>query len=419
MQVRQAFPRIAKLGILAVVGGFLAWRIVVVNMADEFAQSQDADDAAAALKWDNRQGDALYTHANSILEKDPAQAKQELESSIRENPSNARAYIALGRLYEQQNDVAAAERAFDTAVQMAPQRIDVRSDAAAFWIRQKDLAKAIKDYNVVLAFAPEVRERLFPPLAAVADDPGARKAFAELLKQPVSWWPDFFAYVAANAPRLETVRGLYNLQAKTPNDATQDALRAYLDRLQHDGYWTESYFVWLNNLDKDERNEVGNLFNGGFERPITNLGFDWITKEAGYVLVETAPTYGDTGTKALHVLFRGPRVAFRHLGQYLMLSPGTYLLRGRSRVDDLRVEGGEGGPHWVVYCLGSPDAIASTERQAGTDQWRRFSAQFTVPAEGCPVQMIRLELAGRVALDFQVKGSVWFDDMDIDKQDLD
>ena len=46
-QIRGGFPRFATLAILAVVGGFLAWRIVVVNMADQFAQSRDPDDAAA------------------------------------------------------------------------------------------------------------------------------------------------------------------------------------------------------------------------------------------------------------------------------------------------------------------------------------------------------------------------------------
>jgi tetratricopeptide (TPR) repeat protein len=419
MQVREAFPQVARLAILAVVGGFLAWRIVVVNVADHFADSSDPDDAAAALKWDGTHADALYVHAKSILEKDPIQAKDELQASIRQNPANAPAYIALGTLYENQKDLASAKRAFDTAVQMAPERIDVRGDAAAFWIRQNDLGKAIENWNVVLTFAPEVGGRLFPALAAVSDAPAAQKAFGAFLKQPISWWPDFFAYVAANAPHLDTVRTLYSLQANGPNATTQDALRAYLDRLQRDGYWTESYFTWLNSLDKDQLNYVANLFNGGFEAPLTNLGFDWITKDAGYVLVETAPTYGATGSKALHVLFRGPRVEFRHVGQYLMLAPGTYSLHGRSRVDNLEVIGNEGGAHWVVYCMGTPEPLVSTDRLAGTDQWHPFEVQFTVPAEDCAVQVLRLELAGRVSLDFQVKGSVWFDDMGIDRQDLD
>jgi tetratricopeptide (TPR) repeat protein len=419
MQVREAFPQVAKLAILAVVGTFLAWRIVVVNMADFFAQSGDSDDAAAALKWDPTHSDALYAHASSILEKDPALARSELETSIRENPANASAYVALGTLLEKQGDIAGAKRAFATAVQMAPQREDVRGDTAAFWVRQHDLGKAIENWDVVLSFAPEIEERIFPALMAVADYPEVQKAFATLLTQPVSWWPDFFAYVAANSPRLDTVRALYGLQAKGPNDATQDALRAYLERLQHDGYWTESYFVWLNNLDDVQIKNVGNLFNGGFEAPLSNLGFDWISKPAGYILVETAPTYGATESKALHVLFRGPRVAFRHFGEYLMLSPGTYTLHGRARTDDLEVAGNEGGARWVVYCLGTEEPIASTDRFAGTEQWRHFGVPFIVPPDGCPVQMLRLELAGRVALDFQVKGSVWFDDLAVDRQDLD
>ncbi len=221
-----------------------------------------------------------------------------------------------------------------------------------------------------------------------------------------------------NAPRLDTVRALYNLQSKGPNDATPDALRAYLDRLQHDGYWTESYFVWLNSLDSDQLKYVGNLFNGGFETPLSNLGFGWISKPAGFILVETAPTYGATGTKALHVLFRGPRVAFRHFGQYLMLPPGDYSLRGRVRPDELRTEGDEGGVQWVIYCLSSTEPLAKSDRFVGTDQWRHFGVPFTVPAKDCSVQMVRMELAGRVSLDLEAKGGIWFDDMAIGQQTL-
>jgi hypothetical protein len=227
----------------------------------------------------------------------------------------------------------------------------------------------------------------------------------------VVWWPGFFAHAAANARRLETVRALFALQAKGPNAAIPDALKAYLERLQREGYWTESYFAWLNSLPTEQTKSVGNIFNGGFEEPISNLGFDWISTPAGYILVETAPTYGITGQRALHVVFRGPRQRFRHFGQYLMLPAGEFSLRGRARPESLETQG---AVQWGVYCLDGDEALGKSERFAGTDQWRHFSFQFTVPPD-CPVQLLRLEVAGRAWLDYETKGSIWFDDIAVDR----
>ena len=51
-----------------------------------------------------------------------------------------------------------------------------------------------------------------------------------------------------------------------------------------------------------------------------------------------------------------------------------------------------------------------------TDHWQHFTTQFQVPAQDCAVQMLRLELAGRSALDYEAKGAIWFDDISIARQ---
>lgn len=406
-------PAFARFAILAVIGAVIAWRIVVVNMADHYVQRGESDDAAAALKWDPAHPKALYTQALRHVAKDPGEAQQELEAALRANPADGRSYALLARVRESQGDIAAAERAMTTAAAMAPRRVDVQSEVAAFWMKRGNVARAMEHWNVVLTFGRELRPKLFPALLALAEDPATHAAFAPLLKRPVAWWPAFVTHAAANAQRLETVRALFALQAKGPNAATPEALRAFLNRLQREGAWTEAYFVWLNNLPNDQLKTIGNLFNGGFEEPISNLGFDWISAPAGQVLVEAAATYGTTGGRALHVVFRGPRVAYRHLSQHLMLAPGTYSMRGRVRPENLETER---GVQWAVYCVSATAPLATSERFAGTDQWRHFSFQFAVPAADCLVQVVRLELAGRVALDFEAKGGVWFDDLAIDRQ---
>jgi len=386
-------------------------------MSELHVQSEEKGAAALALTWNDTNAQALFSEGVRVANTNPAQAITFLTSAVRNNPTDGPTYAAIARLKEESGNLAAAEEAMQAAAQMAPRRVDVQLEVARFWFRRGDIARAMKHMDVVLTFGGSLRDEIFPDLLKLAEDPATRElAHAKLLKQRVTWWPQFFNHAAAKATNIETLRALFQMQAGGPNAVTTEGLRAYLQRLQRENLWIESYFVWLNHLRKDQLNAIGNLFNGGFEEEISNLGFDWIVTPASQVVVDTASTYGATGQKALRVVFRGPRIQFQHIRQYMMLDPGTYVLHGRVRPDNL--ESAE-GIQWLIYCVGDVKAIAHSERFIGTDHWQHFTTQFKVPTQGCAVQMIRLELAGRSALDYEAKGAVWFDDLSIARQKTD
>ena len=400
--------------LLGLAAAFLAWRIVVTNMADWFLQDEGTDAAASALRWNANNAQARYLDGLGQTRTDPERAMADLSSAIRNNPTDGPAYAVLARLKEESGKLDEAGQAMEAAAQMAPRRVDVQLEVARFWFRRGDITRAMQHLDVALTFGDSLRKDLFPELLKLAENPATREAaFAQLLKQPVPWFPQFFSYATVNAASVDTLRALIQLHARGPNVATTNGLRTYLQRLQRDGLWVESYLIWLNQLRKDQLNAVGNLFTGGFEEGISNLGFDWIVTPASQVVVDTATTYGATGHKALRVVFRGPRIQFQHVHQYLMLDPGTYSLRGRVRPDNL--ESPE-GVHWSIYCVGSATALAHSERFNGTDHWQHFASQFQIPPRDCAVQMLRLELAGRSALDYEAKGAIWFDDLSIARQ---
>jgi hypothetical protein len=155
---------------------------------------------------------------------------------------------------------------------------------------------------------------------------------------------------------------------------------------------------------------LGNVYNGGFEAPVTNLGFDWRISSPRGAVAETVETYGARGDKALHVSFNGERVRFQHVSQYLFLDAGRYRLQGRGRPDGLKAER---GLRWRVRCVGANPFLAESEPFLGSDEWRNFTVDFTIPARECPAQLLRLELDGRVELDFEARGDAWFDDLTI------
>ena len=407
-------PGLILLGLAALL---LGWRVVVINMAELHLQGEEKDAATRTLGWDKTNAQALFSEGVRVATTDPAQAITYLAAAVRGNPTDGPTYAAIARLKEQAGELAEAEQAMQAAAQMAPRRVDVQLEAARFWFRRGDIARAMKHMDVVLTFGGALREQIFPDLLKLAEDPATREiAHAKLLKQRITWWPQFFNHAAAKATSVETLRALFQMQADGPNAVTTEGLRAYLQRLQRENLWIESYLVWLNHLRKDQLNAIGNLFNGGFEEEISNLGFDWIVTPASQVVVDTASTYGATGHKALRVVFRGPRIQFQHVHQYLMLDPGTYVLHGRVRPDNLETSE---GIQWSIYCVGNAKALAHSERFTGTDHWQHFTTQFQIPAQDCAVQMLRLELAGRSALDYEAKGAIWFDDISIARQKID
>jgi tetratricopeptide (TPR) repeat protein len=403
-------PGTLKWALVALAGVGLAWRIVSLNMADHHAQ--ELKDPSAALAWDADHPGANLAVGLRDVEKQPEAAYAALQAAIAANPSDGRAYAALGGLLERRGDAAGARLAMETASRLAPQRSDVQLQVATWWMRQGDLERSLGHWDTVLRHSPGLHARLFPGLLELAGDPARQAAFMSLLKEPVTWWPAFFTYAARSAPDVNTVRVLFNLQQGTPNAATPDMLRAYLARLQKDGLWLEAWFVWLNSLPKGQIDKVGYLFNGSFETPLSNLGFDWIHQKHPAVVLDTAGTYESTGDRALRVSFRGLRVQFRHLHQYLMLPPGEFYLHGRARPDNLQAEQ---GMQWALYCVGTKEPVALSDRFRGSSPWTRFRTGFSVPAEGCPVQMLRLELAGTVRLDFDANGTIWFDDLGIEQ----
>jgi tetratricopeptide (TPR) repeat protein len=406
--LKPRWPSLLKWGLFVLAGSWLAWRIVILGMANQYVR--ELDDPDAALGWFAHHPDARLD--KGLREQNPDAAVADLRAAIDANPAEGRAYAALGRVLEIRGEAEQARRAMETASRLSPQRSDVQMEVAAYWMRQGNLDRALAHWNTVLRHRPDLYARVFPALLQLAGDPAHQAAFLPLLKQDVPWWPAFFIHAAANAPDVNTVRVLFSLQHGGPNAPTSDMLRAYLARLQKEGDWMEAWFVWLNSLTKEQIGKLGYLYNGSFEAPISNLGFDWIVKKDSAMSLDTAATYETSGERALRVSFRGLRVKFQHLYQYLMLPPGKFHLQGRVRPDNLQAEQ---GMQWALYCLGNDTPVAVTDRFRGSDQWTRFRTEFSIPPAGCPVQMLRLELAGTIRLDFDASGTIWFDNLGIEQ----
>lgn len=399
---------------LLLITGFLAWRALVTNLADYYASQETPEAAVGALRWRSDQPAALYQRGVALVASEPAEAERLLRAAAWANPTDALVYLALADQWVKAGRPAAAVRLAEIADALGPLRSPALARSAQFWLEQERPDRALARWRMLLRTRPETSAQLFPLLVQLAENPAARPLLQPLLADPPEWWDQFFAYAAVKATRPETAVFLYQKRNRHGTLPVAEEQRAYLDRLWKENRWLEAYLAWLNGLDERQTKVLGHVYNGGFEAPVTHLGFDWRMSSPRGVMVETIETYGARGEKALHVSFNGERVRFQHVLQYLFLDAGRYRLQGRGRPDGLKAER---GLRWRVRCSGADAILAESEPFVGADEWRYFAVEFTVPDEGCPAQLLRLELDGRVELDFEAQGGAWFDDLAIIRQD--
>lgn len=396
------------------VAVLLAWRVLVDGMADHYAGMETPEGASAALRWRGDQPAALHQQALAASERDPAAAGRGFQAAVWADPTDALAFLGLAELWAGSGRQEAARKLAEIADVLAPMRSPALARSAAFWLNQNRPDRALERWSMLLRTRPQAAGQLYPVLLRLADDPAARSWLQPLLDKPPEWWDGFFAYAAANAERPETVVFLYQQRSRAGGPLDGAEQRVYLDRLWKEGRWLETYLAWLGGLDERRQQGLGHLYNGGFELPVTGMGFDWRLSSPRGVAVETVETYGTRGGRALHVTFDGQRVHFQHVYQPLYLEPGRYQLQGRVRPDRLQAER---GLRWRVRC-GGPSArvLVESEPFVGSDDWRMFAADFTVPETDCAVQLLRLELDGRAELDFEAQGGIWFDDLAINRR---
>ncbi len=402
---------------LLAFGILAAWGIVVTGMSTHYgtmAEKGDTQAAERALTWDDRNPKALTAVAASLLENDPAKAKELLERSIQQNPADARPFLGLADLARQDGDLEKADQLVRHSTRLMPVHPGVLKAAGGYWASRDDLPIAISHWSTALETDRDEREALFPIFVQIAENAEAREHLAGLTESPPEWWTPFFIRFSRDASTLGAVRAIFDMRkASTTSPPELDERWAFIWRLQQDGLTAEAYLNWLSSLSDDQRTGLGLLYNGDFEEEITNQGFDWHIVSSDAFRIDGARRVGSEEGQSLYISFRGRREPFRHVFQPLFLSPGFYRLRGRARTERLD---SVGGLRWVLSCAADPDRrirFGESETFLGSGKWSDFAVDFAFPSD-CDDQRLSLVSVGQHPFEHAIKGAIWFDALKIE-----
>ena len=394
--------RVAARGLVALSAAAIAlvllWRILDrgVSVMDETTASPKTKISAAASAPDGSQQRAR----------------------LAANPADYMALLGIALQAEREGDRKRALDAASEAFRLAPADPRILANVGALLLRAGNEEPALRILRQLAELHPNEGAKVWPVMIRAMDSGRYGEFFATAARDDPSWWASFFGEACQKAalPGLQSAfAGRVSAGRITDNER-----RCLIGRLQREAKWPAAYQVWLNSLPKDQQQRVGFIFNGEFEYPLSNLGFDWLNANQDGVAITTETTEGTNGRRALHLTFVNKRFTGSPLQEYLLLSPGRYRFEGRGRPEGLN---SWLGVQWGLYCHDANSSgtrqLAASDSFLGSSDWTDFHQDFVVSRD-CPVQVLRLELAnprrdaksgGSVAI--RLRGSVWFDDLKV------
>ena len=393
-----------------------AWRVLVMGFSEHHVQQalQGREGAVdQALAWNPAHPKALYIKALQVKQEDPEQAMELFRQVMAANPAEGRAFIEMALLRLARGEGERADALARQAVRLLPAFVPVRMQAANYWVMRGNWEAAMENWEAALITDPSLGRKVFPVMLGMAGTAQGRSLLAGLAAEPPPWWESFFSHVATHSETLEPLQALFGMRLASEVPVSEQERRNYVARLLEEGEWAEAFLVWVNGLNEEQRKQLGGLYNGGFEMPLSNEGFGWrVTIRKKLVNIRRQSSYGIQGDKALHLIFRGGEFHFRHLHQLLFRRPGIHEFNGTYRVDRLR---GRGGLKWRVYCAGDPSRLLGESKvMLGLGEWEPVSFRFTVPEEPeCAAQILRLESTGRSSYDHKLAGDIWLDGLSV------
>lgn len=385
--------------VLAVVAG---WRIVVTSTADRLA----AKEPQRALAWDPGNPAALLALAERQLTDGQAPAAAATARQLlRIEPLQAQAFAVLA-------EAASADAAalHELALRHAPRDLRTRAWLLGTQLAEGRYADALANIDVVLRISPAQGTRLFPLMVQLADNSVFADALAQTLSTQPAWRAELLSAVLTQGSQV-AVDQVYTAVQRDGGLSSAEAGR-WLDRLIAAGEWGEAYSRWVGTLTLTPGASLPVVYNGDFEAEPTGIGFDWRLRGAPGVLIERAGVAGARGTYAARVAFLGRRVPQIDFEQTLLLAAGRYRLHLRAHARDLR---SDKGLEWAIACHGAAEPLAVSARLEGNFDWKAVATDFVVPSADCPAQRLWLRNPGADGAGKIVSGTLWFDDIAIDR----
>lgn len=385
----------------------------VAEEADKTADPSVGDRDQESAATGDEPADGVTTDAaeesggHSIDAAGKEQARAWAETALALSPLDARALRLLGQL--------APEQAATSFMEAAARR-SLNETRAHLWLLRDRFdrgryVEALRSADLILRTRPQLLAAVTPFLARMAEDRIAARELDRVMAGNPPWRDGFLATLPkfvrdARAP-LRVMLALKN----TPFPAKVQNQQIYLTLLLRNQAYDFAYHVWRQLLPRERSRTSELLYNGSFEFPPSGLPFDWSIVNGAGVTIDIVPHPDKDHSHALLIEYGEGRAGQHSVAEAVKLNAGAYRAVGQYRGELF----GRRGLRWRMVCIDTHKAIGESEMAQGVvSDWKRFEFEFVVPPQGCPLQVLRLELDARSPSEWMVSGRMWYADLKIE-----
>ncbi len=390
-------------------------------LASAFAHTSDAGAWRRAAQLEP--GNAEYWHRLGQSEEWDfewgrlQQAVTYYEKATEVNPHSAAYWMDLGSSSETLGEIGRARKAFERARASQPGSPQVAWRYGNFLLRQQEVSQAFAEIRRAVASDPNLTS------SAIAECWKAELSVDRLLNEVLPpHGPSYFLaldyFVDQKQP--DAALAVWNrvLGLKQPLGLSQVA--PLVDELVLQDRFEDALQVWRQALvaagrekDKDAHGSSSLVFNGGFEHPPVNGGFDWRQSVIAGASLAFDTAVFHSGSRSLRITFDGSRNPdFSHFLQWVPVRPlHHYRFAAYLRTEEISTDS---GVRFLLSDLGRPAALqVLTPDLVGTHSWTRIEQALVTTAE-TDVLVIMLRRTPTWKFDDRLGGSVWVDDVSLD-----
>ncbi|MDQ3180660.1 MAG: carbohydrate binding domain-containing protein, partial [Acidobacteriota bacterium] len=328
------------------------------------------------------------------------------------SPNDFRWWIELGRAREQAENYEAAEKAFQKAVELAPNYTFPHWQFGNFYLRRNRTEEAFAELKKAAENNAIYREQVFSIAWNYFDKEAAR------LEQIAGDSP----VVRADLAKFYGIKEQPEDSLRVWNTLSEEEKKAnaaganIIARVIYDKRFYREAIEFIRQIGIEPEAKAEMIQNAGFEKPIGEAGdtyFGWKVAPIEKMEVKLDPTRKHEGNRSLRVSFNGyADAALYNIYQTITVEPlAQYRLSFWLRTENLK---SGGTPTLEIYNAADNKNIATGAAfPAGTNDWQQVKIEFAAPkdAEAVVIRTTRAFCGNECP----IVGTFWYDDFKLEK----
>jgi len=426
ISVRNPLVKVLLILLLLVAG---VWSYFVVrwylgNTLAEYFNPAESNFDAAGLAISLAPNDPMtHWRAAEVLQKklpldQQGPAIAEYEKTVALSPNDYRYWMTLGTAYERAGEVSKGEQALRHAITLAPSYSFPHWYLGNLLLRNGRYDEAFAELRIASKEDPDLQSQLFGFAWAVYSDD------LESMKKAVGENPADRAAFALNllaAKHFEEGLKIWDGLSNDDKAANRKIAAEIINTLRINFRFHDALKVWNDTMPTEYRSEVGEVFDGGFEKRINygpEIVVGWQVNNNPQMQIAIDPDKSHEGSRSLKLEFEArANLEAVNVFEVVPVQPGSeYDLEWYVSTKDL-VTGS--APSVDVLDPTTGGVIVTPVRApTGTTQWTKMTTSFKAgdKTEAVLVRIVRVSCATKDTPACPIFGSVWYDDFSIKRR---